>query len=116
MRTCSRPSSRVLVGSRPSFDVNPARRGLAARFSSQSALDRVLEQQRIDAEAFDAANRQRQDGMPEELREKLMEITRLRGVVDQLIEILNENEFIGEGVRERAAHPPGLRPCPCPRA
>lgn len=62
-----------------------------------SALDRVRAVQKEEAAAFDSAAKTRAATMPEELKVKLEEISRLRSSVDELVEVLSEHEFLGDG-------------------
>ena len=64
---------------------------------SSTALDRLRESQRQESEAFDAKNKAILEQMPEQIKQQLAEITRLRKNVDELVDVLNEHEFLGEG-------------------
>ena len=62
-----------------------------------SALDRLRASQKEEADAFDRRNLKRLTSMPDELKQKFEKATQLRSTINELVEALQEHEFLGEG-------------------
>ena len=65
--------------------------------SNMSALDRLRASQKEEADAFDRRNLNRVKSMPDELKQKFEKAAQLRSTVNELVEALQDHEFLGEG-------------------